>query len=159
MKTIRRRRKEAKTDYKSRFALIKSGKPRLIIRKTNKNIILQIAETDLAKDKILVTAESKELLESGWPKKSQGSLKSLAAAYLTGFLLVKKLNGKTNEAILDLGLNRNVHGSRLYAALKGALEAGLEVSHNPKSLPTEERIKSSLKAEIDIDKMIKEIKK
>ena len=35
-KVQRRRRIEAKTDYKARFNLLKSEKPRLVVRKTNR---------------------------------------------------------------------------------------------------------------------------
>jgi len=90
MKTLRRRRKEAKTDYKARLNLLKSNKPRLVIRKTNRYIIAQIVESNLAQDKVIADFSSQDLLEKGWPKEKAGSLKSLQAAYLTGFGLVKK---------------------------------------------------------------------
>ena len=143
LKTIRRRRKEGKTDYRLRFGLLKSSKPRIIIRKTNRYIIVQLVETDIAQDKIVVTFSSRDLLSKGWPKEATGSLKSLQAAYLSGLMLGKSLKGKVKEAILDLGMNRNVHGSRVYAALKGVLDAGINIPHDPKSLPTEVRFKSN----------------
>ncbi|MBS3077459.1 50S ribosomal protein L18 [Candidatus Pacearchaeota archaeon] len=134
-KTLRRRRRERKTDYKARFSLLKSEKPRLVVRKTNRYILVQIIDSDIAQDKVIAETSSKNLLSKGWPKEKQGSLKSLPAAYLTGFLLVKSLKTKIGEVILDIGLQRNVHGSRLYAVLKGAVDAGLKVSHNPEALP------------------------
>ena len=144
-KTIRRRRKQSKTDYKARLALLKSALPRLVIRKTNRYIIVQLVETNIAQDKVIASASSRELIEKGWPKENSGRLKNMAAAYLTGFLLVKKLKNPPKNAVLDIGMNRNIHGSRIYAALKGALEAGLNVSHNPDVLPSKERITSSEK--------------
>ena len=73
MKIPRRRRLEAKTDYKLRLGLLKSEKPRLVIRKTNSYIIAQIVETEIAQDKIVVGTTSKSLIEKGWPKEKIGS--------------------------------------------------------------------------------------
>jgi len=143
MRTQRRRRREAKTDYKARLALLKSEKPRLIIRKTNRYIIVQLVQSEIAQDKTLVRVTSKDLLEKGWPKEQAGSLKNLAASYLTGFLLVKKLKEKPDSAILDIGLHRNISKSRIYAVLKGALDAGLKIPHNEDALPSTEKIKST----------------
>jgi hypothetical protein len=44
------------------------------------------------------------------------------------------------EAILDVGLNPPVKGSKIYAALKGAIDAGIKVPHDPEILPDEARI-------------------
>ncbi len=141
MKTIRRRRKESKTDYKARFNLLKSEKPRLVVRKTNRYIIAQVVESDIARDKVITQANSKELLSKGWPKEKSGSLKSLQAAYLTGLMLGKK--SKSKDLILDFGLQRIVHGSRLLAVLKGAIDAGAKISHKKEVLPSEERLSSN----------------
>ena len=144
-KTQRRRRREAKTDYKARFALLKSEKPRLVIRKTNRFVLVQLVESDNAQDKVIARASSKDLLEKGWPAEKIGSLKSLPAAYLTGFLLVKKLKKKPADIVLDIGLNRSTSNSRLYAAVKGALDAGLKIPHKSEILPSIDRIKSNEK--------------
>ena len=61
-RTFRRRRKEQKTDYRARLALLKSQKPRLIIRKTNRAIIAQIVVSEGAQDKVLITVTSRDLL-------------------------------------------------------------------------------------------------
>lgn len=144
-KTIRRRRKENKTDYKARFHMLKSEKPRLVVRRTNKYMVAQIVESEIAQDKVIAKVTSKDLLTKGWPKEKEGSLKSLPAAYLTGYLLVKSMKAKVNEAIFDMGLQRNIKGSRIYAVLKGAIDAGLKIPHNPESLPEMERIESNEK--------------
>lgn len=144
MKTIRRRRKESKTDYHSRFHMLKSGIPRLVVRKTNRYILAQIVESDIAQDKVVMKASSKELLEQGWPKDKAGSLKSLQACYLTGLLIAKKSKG-IKEVILDLGLQREVAGSRIYAVLKGAVDGGLKIPHDSKVFPTDERMKTNEK--------------
>lgn len=144
-KTQRKRTNERKTDYKARLYLLKSDKPRLVVRKTNKYIILQLVESELAQDKVIAKASSADLLTKGWPKEKTGSLKSLPAAYLTGYLLAKNLKVKVKEAILDTGLQRNIAGSRIYAALKGAIDAGLNIPHSEKALPEMERIESNEK--------------
>lgn len=143
MKTQRRRRKEAKTDYNARFNMLKADLPRLVVRKSNRYILAQIVSSEIAQDKVLFKVSSKDLLENGWPKEKEGSLKSLQAAYLTGFLVAKKSKGKIKNVILDSGLIRNVSGSRIYALLKGALEGGLEIPHNPECLPSDDRMKEN----------------
>lgn len=141
-KTIRRRRQENKTDYKLRLNLLKSGKPRLVIRKTNKYLIAQIIESDIAQDRVIVGITSKALLSKGWPEDKASSLKSMTAAYLTGLLLGKMAKEKKiKEAILDIGMQRNVLKSRLYALLKGVIDAGINISHSPEALPSEAQIK------------------
>ncbi len=156
MKTIRRRRLEAKTDYKARLALLKSEKPRLVIRKTNKYIIAQIVVSEMAQDKIVAGMTSKVLLSKGAPAELAGSLKSLGAAYLTGYLLGKKvLSSGIKDAILDAGMNINVKNSRIYAALKGVVDAGIKVPHSEGVLPPMESIKSEKIAKI-FDKIVGE---
>lgn len=143
MRSIRKRRQQRKTDYKARMNLLKSGKPRLVIRKTNKYLSAQIVETDVAQDKTLVSVSSKDLLSSGWPKDKSGSLKNKSASYLTGQLLASKAKSlKLKEIILDLGLNRNIHKSRLYYLAKGAKDGGLKILSGEKALPTEDDLKT-----------------
>lgn len=135
MKTIRRRRLERKTDYKARLALLKSEEKRLIARKTNRYIIAQIVKSIKAQDSVIIMMTSKILLSHGWPKEYKGSLKSLQAAYLTGYIIGKiALEKKIKEAILDMGMHKNVHKSRIYAVLKGAIDAGLKIPHNQEAL-------------------------
>jgi len=159
MKMPRRRRLEAKTDYKSRLALLKAEKPRLVIRKTNRYVIVQIVLSDTAQDKVVMGVDSKVLLSKGLPAEYAGSLKSLGAAYLTGFLLGKKaVSSGIKEAIVDAGMYINVKNSRIYAALKGALDAGLNIPHKKEVLPQMESIKSEKISKI-FDKIITESKK
>jgi len=141
MKSIRRRRLEKKTDYKSRFALLKSEAPRLTVRKSNRYITAQIVQTKIAQDSVIITSNSKDLLSQGWPKDKSGSLKSLPAAYCLGILIGKaSIKKGIKEVILDFGMHRNIHKSRIYAVLKGAIDSGLTVSHNPEILPSIEEI-------------------
>jgi len=148
MKSLRQRRLAAKTDYRSRLALLKSGKSRLVIRKTNRYMIAQIISSDVAQDKVVIGFTSKDLIGKGWPKEKSGSLKSLTACYLLGLMLGNAAKAKTKEAILDMGMYRNIQKSRIYVVLKGAVDAGLKIPHNEKTLPTLEEInkKEDLKA-------------
>jgi large subunit ribosomal protein L18 len=138
MKTQRRRKNEKRTDYKKRFGYLKSGKPRIVIRKTNNYLIVQLIESFEAKDKIIAGMNSKELLKHGWPENLSKSLKSISASYLTGYLFGKKIKGK--EVIVDLGLVRNVHGSRIYALQKGLVDAGVKIKVDEKTFPSKDRI-------------------
>jgi len=159
MKSVKIRRLEGRTDYKARLALLKSNKARLVVRKTNKYIIAQIVESDIAQDKVIVGISSKILLSKGWPKEKSGSLKSLPAAYLTGLMLGNLAKSKVKEAVLDSGLNRNVKKSRIYAVLKGALDSGLSVPHSPEALPSLDNMNPEIKKIFDkVKSTIKEAK-
>lgn len=154
MKKIpKRRRMEARTDYRARLALLKSEKPRLVIRKSNRYILAQVVESHSAQDRVVINATSKDLLSKGWPQEFKGSLKSLPAAYLLGLMIGKKAEVKTKEAILDLGMQRNVKKSRIYAVLKGVLDSGLAVPHSPDSLPSIELIKANKKTGNLVDRL------
>jgi len=149
-KLDKRRRRESKTNYTKRLILLKSGIPRLVVRKSNKYIILQIVESSQARDKVLHTVNTKELLKLGWPEAKKGSLKSLAAAYLGGLLIGKKALAGTaskdavghnvKNVILDSGLIPSTKGSRVYAAVKGVVDAGLEIPNKEEILPSDEMI-------------------
>lgn len=135
-----KRRREGKTDYEQRLKLLKSGKPRLVVRKSLKYIVVQISEFDKKGDKILASATSKELKKLGW----NFSCDNLPAAYLTGLLVGKKsLDKKISDAVLNSGLYTSVKGSRIYAVVKGAKDAGLNVPVDEEILPADERIKGS----------------
>ena len=133
-----RRRREGKTDYRKRKALILSRKPRLVVRGSLKNIIVQIIAAKPHGDEVLVSAHSRELLKNyGW-RAPRGNL---PAAYLTGLLCGLKAKAKgIEEAVLDIGLHSPTKGARVFAALKGVLDAGLNVPHGEEKLPDENRI-------------------
>ena len=153
----KRRRQEAKTSYLKRKRLLESKLPRIAIRKSNKYIVIQYIESKIAQDSVKYSVSSKELLKNGWPKDKEGSLKNLAAAYLTGLLLAKKLgDDKNNEMILDTGLIRVTTGSRLYAALTGMIEGGAKIKHSKEVLLDEANIKA--KAEDVFDKVKEKLK-
>ena len=132
-----RRRREGKTDYQARKALILSGKPRLVTRSTLKNVTAQIIVAKPLGDEVLAAAHSKELKKYGW-KAPTGNV---PAAYLTGLLCGLKAKAKgVSEAILDIGLVAPTKGSKLFAALSGVLDAGIDVPHDEEKI-VKERIK------------------
>lgn len=131
-----RRRREGKTDYRKRLKLLLSGKPRLVVRLTNRRVICQVMGFDPKGDVTLASADSLELQRMGWKGGANTS-----AAYLVGYLCAKKaLKAGIREAVLDIGLHTPTKGSRVFAALKGAVDAGLSIPHSPEVLPSEERI-------------------
>lgn len=134
-----RRRKEGKTDYKARKAFLLSGRHRLVTRTSINNVIAQIVAAKPNGDEVLVSAHSRELTKKyGW-KAPRGDL---PAAYLTGFLCGLKAKSKgLEEAILDIGLYPPSKGARIFAVLKGVLDAKMNVPHSGEKLPDEKRIK------------------
>ena len=133
-----RRRREGKTDYRRRRALLLSGLPRMVVRPTLKNIHVQIIETGEGGDRSIACASSKELKRFDW----RGGTGNIPAAYLTGLLAGRRAVAKgISRAVLDIGPRGATAGSRAFAALKGALDAGLELPHGDGILPQESRIK------------------
>ena len=142
MKTQKRRRREHKTDYLKRIKLLKSRSPRIVFRKTNRYVIAQYVETREAQDRVVFGMNSKKLIDYGWPKELKNSLKSLPAAYLLGVVAGKKIiKEKLKTPILDLGMIRTVHKTKIYAFLKGIVDSGIEIKHKKSIFPEEEKIK------------------
>lgn len=133
-----RRRREGKTDYRLRRKLVLSGKPLLVVRKTNKNVIVQVVKPEVSGDRTLVASSSMELKHRF---KWLGSGKNAPAAYLTGYLAgLKAVKLGIREAILHMGLHRPVKYSTIFAALKGFIEAGIKVPHAEEVLPDRARL-------------------
>jgi len=134
-----RRRREGKTDYRARKALILAKLPRIVARGSLKHMIVQVVKAKTEGDEVLISAHSKELTKKfGW----KGSCGNVPAAYLTGFLCgLKALEKGIKKAILDIGLRTPTKGSRVFAVLKGLIDAGVEIPHGEERLPDESRIK------------------
>lgn len=132
-----RRVRMGKTDYRARKQLLISKKPRLVIRKSLKNTQLQIILPQSAGDVTLVCANTQDLKKYGYTAPTG----NVTSAYLAGLLLGyrAKKKGQT-EAITDLGLYHTTKGGLLFAALKGAIDAGLEIPHDKKIFPSDDRI-------------------
>ena len=134
-----RRRREGKTNYYKRFKLVISGKPRLVVRRSNEHFTVQVVEARIEGDRVIAAAHSRELVKHyGW----LGDPNNTSAAYLVGLLAGYRARlAGVKEAVLDIGLHDNVKGARIYAALKGALDAGLEVPHGEEVIPGDDRIR------------------
>lgn len=133
-------------------------KYRFVVRITNRDVIAQLAFATIKGDRIIASAYSHELKNYG----ISVGLKNYSAAYAVGLLLARRhltklgLNtlwapntdigaefhpGKTSveggarrpfKALLDVGLRRTTTGSRIFAAVKGASDGGLNVPHSNK---------------------------
>jgi large subunit ribosomal protein L5e len=165
-----RRRRECKTDYQARKALItqdknkyNSPKYRLVVRFSNKDVTCQVAYATLTCDIILTAAYSHELSKYGATLYQKTGQKNYAAAYATGLLcarrvltklgLDKQYLGQTKPdgadylveaegegrrpfyVLLDIGLHFTTTGARVFGAMKGAVDGGLDIPHKNKRFP------------------------
>ncbi|ELY67798.1 50S ribosomal protein L18 [Natrinema versiforme] len=122
-----RRRREVRTDYHQRLRLLKSGKPRLVARKSNKHTTAQLITPGPQGDETLASAHSSDLAEYGWDAPTS----NISAAYLTGLLAGQRaVEAGLEEAVLDIGLNTATPGNKVFAVQEGAIDAGLEIPHN-----------------------------
>ena len=132
---ILRRLREEKTNYKKRGTMLTGKRDFITVNITNQNTQVQILTPGMTGDKVVASAHSRYLLEKGW----KGSRKSVPAAYLTGYLAGKKaLVQGAKDAIMYTGTRR--YTQRMAAALKGIIDAGVEVPADEKTFPAEERI-------------------
>lgn len=133
-----KRRRSSSTDYRRRIKMLESRIPRLVVRLSNSAIRVQLTEYETKGDKAKASAISTELGKYGWT----ASGKNTSAAYLTGLLCgARAKKAGTKNAILDMGQKKATPGSKIYAALKGAIDAGLEIPSGAK-YPDEARISS-----------------
>lgn len=144
-----RRKREGKTDYRKRIKSIASGMPRLVVRRRLNNFTVQLISYSQNGDLTIAGAHSRELRKF----KYAGHLGNVKSAYLTGFVCgMRALQSECKEAVLDIGRATPTKGSNVFAALKGAVDAGLSISHSSEVLPSEERIKG-------VENIIENIKK
>jgi len=131
-------------------------KYRLVVRFTNTDVIIQIVYARLKGDVVMTAAYSHELPRYGL----EVGLTNYASAYCTGLLLArrhltsmrlaKRYEGKVKvtgedwkyepeeleegpkpfRCFLDIGLVRTTRGNRVFSALKGACDGGLDVPHS-----------------------------
>ncbi|VVC04297.1 50S ribosomal protein L18 [Candidatus Burarchaeum australiense] len=133
-----RRRRENKTNYARRLALLKSGKTRLVIRSTNRQVLVQFVNFGEKGDMTLCSANSSALEKFNWKPK-----RNLPTAYLTGMLAGKIAVRKgVKDAILDSGLSTPTKSSVLFSALQGVVDAGVTVPHG-EGLVDEKRLKGA----------------
>jgi len=134
-----RRRREGRTDYRVRLKLLKGGRPRAAIRFSGRRVEVALIGYAPDGDRVLAQATSFDLGPIDFPASSRAST---PAAYLTGYLAGLRAKAAGVEgAVLDLGLRRPTEGGRILAALKGLLDAGLEIPHGEEtSFPSADRL-------------------
>lgn len=133
-----------------------SPKYRLVVRFTNRDVVAQLAFSTIKGDRIICAAYGHELASHGMPVGTT----NYAAAYAVGLLLARRHLTKLGlnelwtpntdlgtefhparldedrafrrpfKALLDVGLRRTTTGARLFAAVKGASDGGLNVPHS-----------------------------
>jgi len=167
-KTDYRARLRLVTQDKNKY---NTPKYRFVVRFTNKDVVCQIAYATVAGDVVVAAAYSHELPAFGL----KAGLTNYAAAYCTGLLLARRILTKfgldktyvgleeaTGEdynveeqeegprpfkALLDTGLKRTSTGSKVFAALKGALDGGVDIPHSDKRFVGYDAEKKQLDAE------------
>jgi len=127
-----RRRREGKTDFAKRLALVKSGKTRMVVRRSNRDVCVQFVDFSPQGDRTVLTVLGKHLAKKyQWPAK-----RNVWTAYLAGMLAGSEAKAKGIKTfVLDLGRYRATKGSLLFAALKGAVDAGLEAPLDESKVP------------------------
>lgn len=151
------RRIRGLTDYALRLRLLKSNLPRAVIRKSNKNMLVQFTEYVDKGDIIITSAKANELIKLGYTLNTG----NLVAAYLTGYLAGKRAikKGLKSECIVDLGLQKALYGNRLFAAVKGIKDSGVKVKVGDAVFPSEERLNGSHLNVKDASKVLDKVKK
>ena len=137
-----RRRREGKTNYRRRLGLLRSGQTRAVVRKSGSGITVQMVDYYPDGDRIVAQATHNDLRKMGWTY----SLKDTSASYLTGLIAGRRaLSKDVDEAVLDMGIAVPTKGNRIFAVLKGMLDAGITIPHGEHMFPDEDRIKGALK--------------
>merc|ERR1712045_180341 len=150
-------------------------KYRMIVRMSNKDITCQIAYARLEGDRVVAAAYSHELPKYG----VKVGLTNYAAAYCTGLLLARRLLKKFNldqtyegqveadgeefcvedvdgapgafRAYLDVGLARTTTGARIFGALKGAADGGIDIPHSTRRFPGYDSESNEFSAQVHRD--------
>eukprot|EP00239_Pterosperma_sp_CCMP1384_P010833 CAMPEP_0197866334 /NCGR_PEP_ID=MMETSP1438-20131217/44153_1 /TAXON_ID=1461541 /ORGANISM="Pterosperma sp., Strain CCMP1384" /LENGTH=293 /DNA_ID=CAMNT_0043484893 /DNA_START=421 /DNA_END=1302 /DNA_ORIENTATION=+ len=157
-----RRRRSGKTDYRARKRLVaqdknkyNSPKYRFVVRFSNKDITCQVIYATIAGDVCLTAAYAHELPKYGL----EFGLTNYSAAYCVGLLCARRLLKKVGldeeyegqdevdgedyhveageearpfKCYLDVGIKRTSTGAKVFAAMKGACDGGLDIPHNEK---------------------------
>lgn len=127
-----RRRRQGKTNFAKRLALVKGGKTRMVVRRSNKGIVVQFIGFDPKGDKTLLTVSGTHLAKLyKWPSK-----RNVWTAYLAGLMAGKMAQKKgVKDFVLDMGMYVPSKGSVVFAALKGAADAGLSTKFDNAKVP------------------------
>ncbi len=148
-----RRRKEGRTDYVKRIALLKSGLLRLVIRKSNAAITAHIVQFDPKGDVTLAHASTRDLEKLGFKGK-----RNVPSAYLLGLLVAKRAIAKgAKKCIADFGLYTASKGNILFAVVKGAVDGGLDINVGEEKLPSKDRL-TGKHLKVDVTSLVSKIK-
>jgi large subunit ribosomal protein L18 len=129
-----KRNRQRKTNYRKRASLLLSRRHFIVAKISDQNVFCQFLKPTVKGDIVICSSHSRELRKYDW----KGSMNSLPACYLTGFLLGKKSLAKgTDSAILYTG--RDSFTSRIAACLKGIVAAGVNMPVSEDNLPSDER--------------------
>jgi len=162
-------RKRLVIQHKNKY---NTPKHRMIVRISNKDICCQVAYAHIKGDQIICAAYSHELPKYGVPV----GLTNYAAAYCTGLLLARRLlskyklgdlyQGQTEvdgkhfivddeedeksafHACLDVGLARTSTGAKVFGAMKGAADGGINIPHSDKRFPGYDEEADKLEADV-----------
>ena len=132
---ILRRIREQKTNYNRRKRILMGHRDFVTVLISTENTQVQVIHPELTGDKVISSAHSRFLIEKGW----KGSRKNIPAAYLTGYFAGKKaLKNGISSAIMYSG--KRQYTQRMAAALKGIIDAGLEIPADDETFPSDDRI-------------------
>jgi len=163
-------RKRLTVQDKNKYA---TSKYRMVVRVTNRNVVCQIVDAKIIGDEVVCAAYSSELPRYG----IKVGLTNYAACYATGLLLARRTLAKFGLAdtyegqtepdgemyqveeaededaprpfscVLDVGLVHTTTGNRVFGALKGAVDGGLDIPHSAKRFPGYDPEEKDLDAE------------
>ncbi len=132
-----KRRRQGRTNYTRRLKLLVSGKRRAVIRLSNSNVYIQMVEFTPVGDRVILSCNAESLAKLGWKYSSV----SIPASYLTGLLMGKNaIKKQISESIVDIGLKRVSKANRIFAAIKGMVDAGMNINVNNEMLPDNSRL-------------------
>ena len=139
-RSVFRRRQSGQTDYHRRLKLLRGKKARAVVRVSNTRVTCQMVNWSAGGDMVVASVTGSDLTKKyDWPV--EFSQKSVPACYLAGFALGKEAISKgCSEAVLDIGLAGSTVGGRVFSALKGMIDAGMEIPHSEVVLPEDDRI-------------------
>ena len=139
-RSVFRRRQSGQTDYHRRLKLLRGRKARAVVRVSNTRVTCQMVNWSAGGDMVVASVTGSDLTKKyDWP--DDFSQKSVPACYLAGFALGKEAISKgCTEAVLDIGLAGSTVGGRVFSALKGMIDAGMEIPHSEVVLPEDDRI-------------------
>lgn len=153
-------------------------KYRMVVRFTNKDIVAQIVYARIEGDMVVCAAYAHELPRYG----VKVGLTNYSAAYCTGLLLARRLLKKLKldqtyegqveadgedfyvedvdgapgafRAYLDVGLARTTTGARVFGALKGAADGGIDIPHSNRRFPGYDAESKEFSAQVHRDHIL-----